>query len=123
MVAIEKIVALLRQALGPTLSRGHVVAEFQALVRSGLDPTIPENYSRGAQNVLDFIDAELAAERPVYVHCFGGIGRTGTVVGCWMIRHGLASKGDVTRVLARLRLKDVERAPGNPRRTRSSVVS
>jgi protein tyrosine/serine phosphatase len=25
----------------------------------------------------------------VYVHCVGGIGRTGTVVGCWLIRHGM----------------------------------
>ena len=23
-----------------------------------------------------------------YVHCWGGIGRTGTVVGCWLARHG-----------------------------------
>src|SRR6476661_8703202 len=40
---------------------------------------------------LDHIDAELAANRGVYVHCFGGIGRTGTVIGCWLLRHGLAS--------------------------------
>jgi len=25
----------------------------------------------------------------VYVHCLGGIGRTGTVVGCYLVRHGL----------------------------------
>ena len=23
----------------------------------------------------------------VYVHCWGGVGRTGTVVGCWLVRH------------------------------------
>ena len=37
--------------------------------------------------VLDAIDAELAAGRAVYVHCWGGVGRTGTVVGCWLARH------------------------------------
>lgn len=35
--------------------------------------------------VLKHIDSEIEEGRPVYVHCWGGIGRTGTVVGCWMI--------------------------------------
>jgi Dual specificity phosphatase, catalytic domain len=38
--------------------------------------------------ILDVIDAELAAGGVVYVHCYGGVGRTGTVVGCWLTRHG-----------------------------------
>lgn len=38
--------------------------------------------------ILDTLDADLAAGRTVYVHCWGGIGRTGTVVGCWLVRHG-----------------------------------
>lgn len=37
---------------------------------------------------LDTIDAILAAGRVVYVHCWGGFGRTGTVVGCHLVRHG-----------------------------------
>ena len=40
--------------------------------------------------ILDAIDAALAAGSGVYVHCWGGIGRTGTVVGCWLVRHGLS---------------------------------
>ena len=24
----------------------------------------------------------------MYLHCWGGVGRTGTVVGCWLVRHG-----------------------------------
>ena len=38
--------------------------------------------------ILDKIDASLSSKSPVYVHCWGGIGRTGTVVGCWLVRHG-----------------------------------
>jgi hypothetical protein len=39
--------------------------------------------------LLDAIDAALAAGRKVYLHCWGGIGRTGITVGCWLVRHGL----------------------------------
>jgi protein-tyrosine phosphatase len=27
-----------------------------------------------------------------YVHCYGGIGRTGTVIGCYLVRHGMSGK-------------------------------
>ena len=36
---------------------------------------------------LDAIDAHLAAGKTVYVHCWGGVGRTGTIIGCWLARH------------------------------------
>ena len=39
-------------------------------------------------DILDAIDEALARGRVVYVHCWGGIGRTGTVVACWLRRHG-----------------------------------
>ena len=37
---------------------------------------------------LDAIDNALDEGKTVYVHCWGGVGRTGTVVGCWLVRHG-----------------------------------
>lgn len=37
---------------------------------------------------LDAIDRNIAGGRTVYVHCWGGIGRTGLIVGCWLARHG-----------------------------------
>jgi ADP-ribosylglycohydrolase/protein-tyrosine phosphatase len=40
------------------------------------------------QAALDLMDTKLAAGETVYVHCWGGIGRTGTIVGCWLARHG-----------------------------------
>jgi len=38
--------------------------------------------------ILDAIDEHIRAGRLVYVHCRGGIGRTGLIVGCWLARHG-----------------------------------
>jgi protein-tyrosine phosphatase len=52
--------------------------------------------------ILDAIDAALAAGQPAYVHCWGGIGRTGTVVGCYLVRHGLAPDRALEEI-ARLR--------------------
>jgi len=52
--------------------------------------------------VLDMLDAALEAGQTVYVHCWAGIGRTGTVVGCYLVRHGLTG-GQALARLADLR--------------------
>ncbi len=52
--------------------------------------------------ILDTIDTALEANHIVYVHCFGGIGRTGTVIGCYLVRHGLNSEAALAEI-ARLR--------------------
>jgi protein-tyrosine phosphatase len=51
---------------------------------------------------LSVIDRALTAGRAVYVHCLAGIGRTGTVVGCYLVRHG-TSRADALPALAQLR--------------------
>jgi predicted protein tyrosine phosphatase len=53
-----------------------------------VDGTVPRSADAMVE-ILDVIDAQLRDGRLVYVHCLGGIGRTGTVVGCWLARrHG-----------------------------------
>lgn len=52
--------------------------------------------------ILDDIDATRAHCGAVYVHCWGGVGRTGTVIGCWLVRHGLDG-GDAVARIAELR--------------------
>jgi hypothetical protein len=54
--------------------------------------------------VLDAIDETRAAGGTAYVHCWGGVGRTGTVIGCWLVRHGLDG-GDPIAAIAGLRRK------------------
>lgn len=53
-------------------------------------------------SILATIREEIAAGRPVYVHCWGGIGRTGTVAGCWLVEQGL-SGDEALRRIAELR--------------------
>jgi len=40
-------------------------------------------------NILDTIDEHLAQDGVTYVHCRAGIGRTGTAMGCYLMRQGL----------------------------------
>ena len=42
--------------------------------------------------ILNTIDASLEQGRRVYLHCWGGIGRTGTTVGCYLVRHGMTGE-------------------------------
>ncbi len=41
------------------------------------------------RSILDQIDSSLQDGRKIYLHCWGGIGRTGTTVGCYLVRRGL----------------------------------
>ena len=55
-----------------------------------LDHNIPPRGMMTA--ILDAIDSALTRGRSVYLHCWGGIGRTGTTVGCYLVRHGLTGE-------------------------------
>ena len=52
--------------------------------------------------VLDTIDAALEQGKTVYAHCWAGRGRTGTVVGCYLARHGMTGDQALAEI-ARLR--------------------
>jgi hypothetical protein len=56
--------------------------------------------------ILDCIDDALGENRPVYIHCWGGRGRTGTVVGCWLVRHSIAECGRALEKVQELRRFD-----------------
>lgn len=61
-----------------------------------MDVATPEQMRR----TLDLVDRELDRGGAAYVHCWGGAGRTGTVVGCWLVRHGLDGEEALARIAA-----------------------
>lgn len=64
-------------------------------------------------DILRTIRDEIAAGRPVYVHCWGGIGRTGTVAGCWLVEDGLTGPEAIARI-AELRWHTPDRSRSSP---------
>lgn len=50
------------------------------------DVSVPEHGL--VEAVLDTIDQHIRLGQKVYVHCWGGVGRTGVVIGCWIARRG-----------------------------------
>jgi len=55
-------------------------------------------------DVRDFVaevDRELRRGGSVAVHCLGGVGRTGTMVACYLVSRGAASREAVAEVRAR----------------------
>lgn len=60
-------------------------------------------FRREMKELLNAVDDQLTRGRKVYLHCHAGRGRTGTVVGCWLARHGLAQGLQVLDRIAELR--------------------
>ncbi|HNK63064.1 MAG TPA: dual specificity protein phosphatase family protein [Anaerolineales bacterium] len=67
------------------------------------DHDIPSLQTMSA--ILNSIDGSLQEGKPVYIHCWGGIGRTGTVVGCYFVRHGLSAEQALKKVDALFRTR------------------
>ena len=40
------------------------------------------------EEILDYIDKQVTEGNKIYVHCLRGLGRTGIVIGCYLVRHG-----------------------------------
>ncbi|MEC9000479.1 MAG: hypothetical protein VYC56_09410 [Actinomycetota bacterium] len=91
-----------------------VAGQAEVLAHPIPDMGLPGGGEEEMAGILDAIDGVLVDGHNAYVHCWGGLGRTGTVVGCWLRRHGLAGQDEVLDVVQALRLAGC-RVGGNRR--------
>ncbi len=75
----ETLLPALGQETGTTLRR---------ISLSIPDMSVPASEQEMAAIMAAIRDA-IASAPAVYIHCWGGIGRTGTVVGCWLRESGI----------------------------------
>ncbi|MBV6397241.1 MAG: hypothetical protein HFACDABA_02849 [Anaerolineales bacterium] len=54
----------------------------------------------GMRATLDAPDTALNEGRNIYLHCWAGVGRTGTVVGCYLVRHGVSGQQALVQLAA-----------------------
>jgi protein-tyrosine phosphatase len=73
-------------------------ARYKRFPIPDFDTPTPQTMRR----ILDVLDRRLLEGDVVYVHCRAGLGRTGIVIGCYLVRHGLSGQ-EALRELWRLR--------------------
>ena len=71
---------------------------YQWLIKDLLVPT-----ERHMKRTLNHINLCIKYDKPVYVQCQDRIGRTGTLVGRYLIRHGMADSKNVLEMIKNLR--------------------
>lgn len=103
------------------MQRGAEISYSRRAIRDMSCPTPSEMAA-----ILDEIDAAIADGHVVYVHCWGGIGRTGTVVGCFLVRRGRdgdSALAEVARLYATMSARKRLSFPESPqtRRQRAFV--
>lgn len=83
------------QMLGvPTLADVMAAHGIELIRHSIVDTRVPDDPTTLRQS-LDLIRVRLAAGRTVAIACRGGVGRTGTVVGCLLRDGGLDAKAAI----------------------------
>lgn len=77
------------------------------------DRSLPQSVEYMCQ-ILDVLRDNESRGRITAVHCRGGIGRTGMVVGCWLVECGVAQDGDEALAVIAREWKTVEKCRRYP---------
>ena len=63
------------------------------------DYSIPT--SEQVDQAIAFIDAQRTADHPVLVHCAAGLGRTGTILACYLVSTGMSADTAIATIRRR----------------------
>lgn len=54
------------------------------------DRNIPDSFEN-VYNLMSYIENAKSGNGTIYIHCWGGVGRTGTIVACWLVYNGMSA--------------------------------
>src|SRR5271154_437920 len=78
------------------------------------DNSVPRDSDYLAE-ILLAIDSRIREEGAVYLHCWGGVGRTGLVVACWLQEHGRTPDDSLAELSAKWSIVEkIYRKPESP---------
>lgn len=91
---LSKYITSYESEMGDILRRTGRALTFRRIAVEDMGVPSP----RTMMEILDEIEESITDERPVFVHCLGGRGRTGTVVGCYLVRQGMDGKEALAQI-------------------------
>ena len=118
---IRRFIDLTEEGEGGLPSYVHMVAE-EAELRgitasysrmSFRDRSVPATVAE-MRAILDTLEAAEEAGEATYLHCWGGVGRTGTVVGCLLVNRGVTGDEALAAVAALFATTSAEKQMNHP---------
>ena len=97
--------AIVRMERRTISGEGAGLVDLAEYVPDTQPPTMPQ-----IDRIIDFIERQIEDRRAVAVSCMAGIGRTGTVLACHLVRTGYTAR-DALETVRRLRPGSVESPP------------
>lgn len=79
---------------GELLDYSNAVCDIKHYRFSIKDRSIPNSIEE-VYNLMSYIDNVKSENGTIYIHCWGGVGRTGTIVACWLVYNGMDAKNAI----------------------------